>query len=149
MLTCIREQFLRCSLSRCFAFFLMITISSCYSPQESQRPNNVDAVKNGPAPYYYPQAPQYSNQGYVAQPPYQQQYQQAYPPQQIPYQQYQVPYQQPGSRFYSNPYAIPPAQYYQNYDSDQYYVPPTYSNAVEPQQDHNGEAAARKSVTPY
>lgn len=59
--------------------------------------------------------------------PYQQQY--AYPP---AYQQpvYAYPqYQGGGSRYYSNPYAIPAAPavpYYQRYDVDQYYVPPTY-----------------------
>ncbi len=60
-----------------------------------------------------------------------------YQPQPYPYQAPQQNYQQqilpPGSRFYSNPYAIPPAEYYPpQYDVDQYYVPPTYSNNIEP-----------------
>lgn len=39
----------------------------------------------------------------------------------------------PGSRFYSNPYAIPPSgNAYPYYDSDQYYTPPIYYNNVEP-----------------
>jgi len=80
-------------------------------------------------------APQQNQQYY--QPPYQQPvYQQ---PQQY-YQQpapYYSPYQNvaPGSRFYSNPYAIPPAQYSSpQYDSDQYYVPPTSYENIERQQ---------------
>ncbi len=51
--------------------------------------------------YYYSQPPAYYNGGY----------------------QYQ---QQPASRYYSNPYAIPPQNQYPYYDGDQYYVPPTY-----------------------
>ncbi len=91
-----------------------------------------------------------SNQFYYGQPKYQQQpYQQPYPaqyqqaPQPAPYyypQQQQgyyppaSPYPpQGGSRFYSNPYAIPAATQYPYYDADQYYVPPTYYNNVEPQ----------------
>jgi hypothetical protein len=62
-------------------------------------------------------------------------YQQNYRQQQYPNYYYPSPYQQggsPGSRFYSDPYAIPPAnQYYQRYDMDQYYVPPNYYNNVE------------------
>ncbi len=84
-----------------------------------------------------------SNQFYYGQPKYQQQpYQQPYPPQ---YQQapQQAPYYYPqqqsyyppqgGSRFYSNPYAIPATTQYPYYDADQYYVPPTYYNNLEPQ----------------
>lgn len=37
-----------------------------------------------------------------------------------------------GSRYYSNPYAMPPQQNYPYYDGDQYYVPPTYYNNAEP-----------------
>ncbi len=50
-----------------------------------------------------------------------------------PYSQnpYVSSYQVPGSRFYANPYAIPPSPYYMNYDVDQHYVPPTSHNAVE------------------
>lgn len=53
---------------------------------------------------------------------------------------YQQPYPaEPGSRFFSNPYAIPPSGSYlpypyPYYDTDQYYVPPSYYNNVEPEQ---------------
>lgn len=89
---------------------------------------------NGPvrvAPDYYYRQPQYP-------------YQQPYPPQPYPPQAAPYPYQQPyppqypqrippqgGSRFYSNPYAIPPSDYYPQYDADQYYVPPTYYQNIE------------------
>ncbi len=45
---------------------------------------------------------------------------------QAPYQR--VPYskQRGGSRYYSNPYAIPPSSRYNVYDADHYYVPPSY-----------------------
>lgn len=103
------------------------------TPKE-HNPNGM--VKATPDYYYRQQNP------YGAPPQqYQQQPQQQYAP--PPPQQYQqVPYpaspygQQvpPGSRYYSNPYAIPPSQqHYPNYDADQYYVPPAYFNNVEPQ----------------
>jgi len=62
--------------------------------------------------------------------------------QQQPY--YYSPYSQvaPGSRSYSNPYAIPPSQYYQNYDVDTYYTPPSYYRGVEPQ--YNAEEVYKK-----
>ena len=56
------------------------------------------------------------------------------PAQQNYYQQQQQRYQPynnqgyGGSRYYSNPYAMPPQGAYPNYDADQYYVPPTYYN---------------------
>jgi len=78
-------------------------------------------------PSYPPMAPNYAPQQAVAYPaPYQAQY---YPPSYAspPYQVYP----NAGSRFYSNPYAIPPSPYYQQYDADQYYVPPTYSYGME------------------
>lgn len=86
------------------------------------------------------QAPQQVPPPYSPQPTY------AAPPQayqQVPQQQQVMPYypQQPvyympqqadtGSRFYSNPYAIPPAQQASRYDADQFYVPPTYRNNIE------------------
>ncbi len=87
--------------------------------------NNVARSPSG----YQPIVPQ-------QQPYYQQQYAPS-PYQQVP-QGYgyrpQSPYGQvaPGSRFYANPYDVPPApQYYGRYDTDQYYVPPTYYNNVE------------------
>ena len=77
-----------------------------------------------PQPYYSPQTPQAYAPPQVA---YQPQPQYYYPP-----QNYQPQGQQGGSRFYSNPYAIPPATQYPNYDADQYYVPPAYVNNIEP-----------------
>ncbi len=83
---------------------------------------NPDAPKAVVPDYYRQQQygvpyQQMPPQGYVPTQPYPQNY--GYPPQ----------YQGGGSRYYSNPYAIPPAtQYYQRYDVDQYYVPPTYYN---------------------
>ena len=68
-----------------------------------------------------------------AQPPMVQ-YQAPYPAQYYPPSYSSPPYQvypNAGSRFYSNPYAIPPSPYYQQYDADQYYVPPTYSYGME------------------
>lgn len=62
------------------------------------------------------------------------QYQPPYPAQYYPPSYASAPYQvypNAGSRFYSNPYAIPPSPYYQQYDADQYYVPPTYSYGME------------------
>ncbi|MES2961773.1 MAG: hypothetical protein V4694_05255 [Pseudomonadota bacterium] len=76
-----------------------------YRPQQQyQPPQYAPPQYQQPSPYYYQQQPTY----------------------------YQ-PYQQvtPGSRFYSNPYAIPPSTQSQYYDSDQYYVPPTSSNNIE------------------
>lgn len=44
-----------------------------------------------------------------------------------PYNSYRPTRIPPASRFYSNPYSIPPTNYpYQYYDSDYHYVPPTY-----------------------
>ena len=50
---------------------------------------------------------------------------------------------QPYSRGYSNPYNFPPHNYYQYYDSDQYYVPPTGYNNVEPQYPQSGDPLVR------
>lgn len=44
------------------------------------------------------------------------------------------PYGRPHSRAYKNPYDFPSQNYHPYYDSDQYYVPPSYYNNVEPQQ---------------
>lgn len=89
------------------------------------------------SPEYYQQQPPYGS-GYQQAP-------QAYAP--IPYQPQYPAYAQPpvypqqypqqgGSRYYSNPYAISPSNNYypQRYDVDQYYVPPTYYNNIEPTQ---------------
>jgi hypothetical protein len=97
-------------------------------------PNQTQGAKVAPD-YYYRQTPPTSPYG-NPNPPYQQ-----YPQQPAPYQNqyYQPPYSaapyqiypNAGSRFYSNPYAIPPSPYNPQYDVDQYYVPPTYSYGVE------------------
>jgi len=70
------------------------------------------------------QAPSYPQQQFQPQP------QQYYPQTYGSVAPYQV-YPNAGSRFYSNPYAIPPSPYYPQYDVDQYYVPPTYSYGME------------------
>lgn len=113
---------------RAIYFFALCFLSACaITPRDNndQSRNSIN-VRQNPNPYYY-QQPQYQPPQYQQQPSY------YYPPQ----QQYQQPYQPyggaAGSRFYSNPYAIPPSPQYQQYDADQYYVPPTYYNNVEPQ----------------
>lgn len=81
-------------------------------------------------PPAYPQQ-QFQPQQYQGQPQYQPpQPQQYYPQTYGSVAPYQV-YPNAGSRFYSNPYAIPPSPYYPQYDVDQYYVPPTYSYGME------------------
>lgn len=83
-------------------------------PRESMQ--NPDAANRAPPDYYYQRYQNYPPQGY----------QQGYAPQPYGVPQGYAP-AQPGSRFYSNPYAMPPGGgYYNYYDSDQYYVPPTY-----------------------
>ncbi len=76
-------------------------------------------------PYQQPQAPYNPQQPAYAQPPAYQQppvYAQPAPSRAYP-QQYQ---NGGGSRYYSNPYAMPPQPGYSPYyDSDQYYAPPT------------------------
>ena len=125
-------------------------------------PNNPDPRINKTAPDYYyraaptvpqgyapPQQTYYAppqQQGYAPQPYTQQGYvQQGYAPQQgyaVPQQQ-PVPYQQVGgSRYYSNPYAIPAAPYSPAYDTDQYYVAPNayYGAEPTPKQGRDGPA---------
>lgn len=59
-------------------------------------------------------------------------HQPGYAPQPVPYYQPQPqPYVEPGSRYYSNPYAIPPSQYYNYYDHDYYYAAPNYYGTSE------------------
>lgn len=90
---------------------------------------NPNAI-NTSNPSYYQPIPSYGRQ-----PSYQQNYQQPsyqqpnYQPQ--PYPQSGYPQQYGGSRYYNDPYAIPPSQYYPRYDSDQYYAPPNYYYNVE------------------
>jgi hypothetical protein len=100
------------------------------SPPKQYQQNPESPVTRVAPDYYYRQQG-YPPQGYAAPAPAQQPY--YYPPQQAapapyypPQGAYVPPYQStPGSRFYSNPYAIPPSAQYPNYDVDQYYVPPT------------------------
>lgn len=112
-----------------FAFCFLLPLSACkiVPKEDDDQVRNSINVRQNPNPYYYQQQqyqpPQYQPQPYYYYPP-QPQYKQ-------PYQQ--QPYGGAGSRFYSNPYAIPPSPQYQQYDADQYYVPPTYYNNVEPQ----------------
>lgn len=108
---------------------ILLTLSAiCFSLLASACSRDVEVTPINPIQnqqqYYRPQQ-QYQPQQY-APPQYQ-------PPSPYYYQQqptYYQPYQQyaPQSRFYSNPYAIPPSTQNQYYDSDQYYVPPTSSN---------------------
>lgn len=126
-------------------FFAALT-TSCYSDpyvydgtgyDAGARPvvaPNPNIIQRAPDSYYRQPQPYYPQQQnyYQAQP-------QPYYPQQQNYgqqQQYQpAPYNgAPGSRFYSNPYSVPQPSYYPNYDVDQYYVPPTNYNNVEPEQ---------------
>jgi hypothetical protein len=86
-------------------------------------------VNKAPVPdYYYRYGPRVSaSDDYQPQPQYAPQPQYVPQPQYAPYpvQPYSN-YQAPGSRFYANPYEVPPSpQYNQPYDSDQYYVPPS------------------------
>lgn len=86
-------------------------------PVVQGNPNN--PVRVAPD-YYYRQPAVRPNQYYQQR---QQQYQ--------PYNNYG--YSGGGSRYYSNPYALPPNGAYPNYDADQYYVPPTYYNNADVQ----------------
>lgn len=77
-----------------------------------------------PSPYYRQPAPTYAppaNQGYGQR------------------QQYYGG----GSRSYSNPYALPQ----RGFDSDQYYVPPTYYNNVD--QGNSGTKSSNKEILVY
>jgi len=120
------------SVIRTFIFCLIFIISSCSSKgsSDSAVPRTGYGIPaQDPSQYYY-QAPRPQ---YIQQPV---QYQQQY------YYQAPQPYVVPGSRFYSNPYAIPPSSRYQRYDTDQYYVPPTYYNNVEPQRQNTNALSA-------
>ena len=118
---------------------VMMQLSSCSSePYLYDRPGfeaggvppqaqGIEGQNRVAPDYYYRQQGGYPYQGG------QQNYQ--YPPMQYPNQGYQQPiqygspyqvYPSAGSRYYSNPYAIPPSPYYPQYDADQYYVPPAY-----------------------
>ena len=103
-----------------------------------QEPNLEGQNRLAPDYYYRQQQGNYpQQQGNYPQPNYPQgNYPQPNYPQgnyqYPPAQQYGSPYQVntiPGSRYYSNPYAIPASPYYPQYDADQYYVPPAYYGA--------------------
>ena len=135
-----------------FSLVVMFFVSSCSSsPYLYDRPGfesgsvppqeqGIEGQNRVAPDYYYRQQSPYPYQGQPQnyqqnQPyPYNQQYNQGgmqggmqsqgYPP-----AQYGSPYQvypSAGSRYYSNPYAIPASPYYPQYDADQYYVPPAY-----------------------
>lgn len=113
------------AITQVLGIYFMFFITAC---EREVTVNHINPIKQNS--YRSPQ--QYSAPAYRQAPPayyYQQQ------PQAYPYYG-----QAPGSRFYSNPYAIPPSAstQYQYYDADQYYVPPTYQNNVEPQYNANG-----------
>ena len=131
-----------------FLFLNIVFLSSCSRDKydnetlynsvgfdQGSMPNQGSGQQKIAPDYFYRQAQGGMGGGAMPNPGYQPQYQQ-----QIPQQQYYPPnyasppyqvYPNAGSRFYSNPYAIPPSPYYPQYDVDQYYVPPTYSYGME------------------
>lgn len=122
------------------AFCLFLTFSCAsdvdeFAGQRRQFRNNnpVNITQEDPMNYYY-QDPAARSGMYTGQ------YGRQAPAQPYYYQQQVVPayapgsYQVPASRFYSNPYAIPPSNRYQRYDADQYYVPPSRYRNIESQQ---------------
>jgi hypothetical protein len=137
-----------------FSIFLILIAASCATIEDdggaALSPNIVPSAtrQNFAQPQYQPQP--YQPQAYqpVYQPPmYQPQYQQM-PPQSYYYQQQPTYYPpQGGSRYYSNPYAIPPSSRYPYYDSDQYYVPPTYYNNLEKQVYGNSADSNKRDST--
>ena len=156
---------IHCLVSQAIFFGFLLFLTSCKSnpnlksdPYLYDRPGfdrgmrpNVQNDKNDytkVVPDYYYRQPSYPAQQQYYQPPGyppQQNYQQQGYPAQYPTQApsyYYPPQVPPGSRFYSNPYAIPPSNYnYPYYDGDQYYVPPTSYNGVEGQQSGSGNRA--------
>ncbi len=93
---------------------------------------------NSPRPVYtnpYQQQQQYQPQGLPQDGYY-------YSPK-SPYQSSPYQYQQPASRYYSNPYAMPPQNQYPYYDGDQYYVPPT-SYGIRNQDNSPNSSASQK-----
>jgi len=107
---------------------LKVTPDYFYRQAQSMMPNG---GQNMPPQNMPPQmAGQGAPQGMSAPQGMPQQYSAPYYPPSYSSPPYQV-YPNAGSRFYSNPYAIPPSPYYPQYDADQYYVPPTYSYGME------------------
>jgi hypothetical protein len=131
------SYFLLKTTSLIFLGFFLLNLTGCYSDPylydragfepgttPSQDPG-MSGSQNRVAPDYYYRQPQgYNNQGGQPYPSQNYQYQNQYQQPQYgsPYQVYPAP----GSRYYSNPYAIPASPYYPQYDADQYYVPPAY-----------------------
>lgn len=132
-----------------FLFLNIVFLSSCSRDKydnetlynsvgfdQGSMPNAGSGQQKIAPDYFYRQAQGGMGGGYQGQgggypPQYQQQMpQQQYYPPNYASPPYQV-YPNAGSRFYSNPYAIPPSPYYPQYDVDQYYVPPTYSYGME------------------
>lgn len=91
-----------------------------YMPQNRQlQPQFQQIPQQQPYPYYAPQV----TYPYQPQPYYYQQ----------DIRRYNVIQQQDaGSRFYSNPYAIPPTTQAPRFDGDQFYSPPTSQHNQEP-----------------
>ncbi|MFT6333207.1 MAG: hypothetical protein ACJAW3_001564 [Lentimonas sp.] len=111
------DQFIWLKSKLIIATALILIMSSCSSGnrREDSRPT-------------YNQQPSYNN--------YQNQHNsgQYYgnqPQQQQPYYGSPYQYNQPSSRYYSNPYALPPRNSQQYYDGDQYYVAPSGYNAYD------------------
>ncbi len=135
------------SFLRFLAFCALLLAFSCAGDGYDQFLDQPQVAPQNTNQNFYNQQPSYGHSAPPSYNPYRQQapaYQQAPQYQQAPtapnpyyYQQprYNQPapsYQQGGSRYYSNPYAIPPSAGYPNYDADQYYVPPSNYNNVEP-----------------
>ena len=98
---------------------LISTIHIVFSLFACSSNDNQTAVK--PAYNQYQQQP-----AQYAPPPVRQDGYYYTPGQQPAYNSSPYQYQQPASRYYNNPYAMPPQNQYPYYDGDQYYVPPTY-----------------------
>ena len=131
-----------------FLFLNIVFLSSCSRDKydnetlynsvgfdQGSMPNSGAGQQKIAPDYFYRQAQGGMGGGAMPNPGYQPQYQQQMPQQQYYPPNYASPpyqvYPNAGSRFYSNPYAIPPSPYYPQYDVDQYYVPPTYSYGME------------------
>lgn len=134
---------------------LCLALFSCYSytdPKDylydkvgfdpGRVPNSSDPRLRQEAPdYYYRYGPTVPVSNYAPQPQYQYAPQQYSPYPARPYQ----PYQAPGSRFYSNPYEVPPSPYQrQPYDADQYYVPP--SGYYDQQEQRSGDNINKSAI---
>jgi len=125
-------QFLLGVLCLFFTFSCANNVDEFEGQRRQLRNNNpINITQEDPVNYYYQdpgaRSGSYQRQQYGAPVPVQPYYYQQ--PAYIP-----GGYQVPASRFYSNPYAIPPSSGYQRYDIDQYYVPPTRYRNIENQQ---------------